>query len=132
MCVVFPTLCGWFLAYREHYVGGFCFWLTGNIMWVVFVFWLTGNIMWVVFVFWLTGNIMWVVFVFGFQYFQYFDCFWLTGNISRGDVLTTMPFGNNVDLINLQGRYLRQALEHAVSKYDKLNRAGAFLQVSGQ
>nr|XP_022291712.1 5'-nucleotidase-like [Crassostrea virginica] len=53
------------------------------------------------------------------------------GNISQGDVLTTMPFGNNVDLINLQGRYLRQALEHAVSKYDKLNRAGAFLQVSG-
>lgn len=53
------------------------------------------------------------------------------GNISRGDVLTTMPFRNNVDLINLQGKYLRQALEHSVQHYDKLNRAGAFLQVSG-
>lgn len=65
----------------------------------------------------------------GDQYVFFFDI--SIGNISRGDVLTTMPFGNNVDLINLQGKYLRQALEHSVERYDRLNRAGAFLQVSG-
>ena len=54
------------------------------------------------------------------------------GTITRGDVMTLMPFGNSVDIISIRGKYLRQALEHSVSRYDVTDRPGAFLQVSGK
>lgn len=53
------------------------------------------------------------------------------GNISKGDVLTTMPFGNMVDVITIKGKYIRAAFEHSVEFYDPIDRPGAFLQVSG-
>lgn len=57
--------------------------------------------------------------------------FVILGNISKGDVLTTMPFGNMVDVITIKGKYLRAAFEHSVEFYDPIDRPGAFLQVSG-
>ncbi|XP_052809054.1 snake venom 5'-nucleotidase-like [Mya arenaria] len=53
------------------------------------------------------------------------------GNISMGQVLTILPFGNQVDLIRLRGLHLRQAFEHSVAKYDPQDRPGAFFQMSG-
>ena len=49
-----------------------------------------------------------------------------------GDILVVQPFGNNVDIVNINGSTIRKVLEHAVAKYDKLNRRGEFLQVSGK
>ncbi|XP_033741400.1 snake venom 5'-nucleotidase-like [Pecten maximus] len=53
------------------------------------------------------------------------------GNITRGDLLTLMPFGNSVDVIDIKGKYLRQALEHSVENYDPIDKPGALLQMSG-
>lgn len=53
------------------------------------------------------------------------------GTITRGDLLTLMPFGNSVDVIDIKGKYLRQALEHSVENYDPVSKPGAFLQMSG-
>lgn len=62
-----------------------------------------------------------------------FDTFYVTsGNISKGDVLTTLPFGNTVDVITIKGKYIRQAFEHSVAHYDLVDSSGAFLQVSGK
>ncbi|KAH3736665.1 hypothetical protein DPMN_043238 [Dreissena polymorpha] len=53
------------------------------------------------------------------------------GDISMGQVLSVMPFGNNVDMIKLKGIHLRQAFEHSVANYDIHDRPGAFFQMSG-
>ncbi|XP_060065444.1 snake venom 5'-nucleotidase-like [Ylistrum balloti] len=53
------------------------------------------------------------------------------GNITRGDLLTLMPFGNSIDIIDIKGKYLRQALEHSVENYDPIDKPGALLQMSG-
>ncbi|OWF50209.1 5'-nucleotidase-like [Mizuhopecten yessoensis] len=53
------------------------------------------------------------------------------GNITRGELLTLMPFGNTVDVIDIKGKYLRQALEHSVENYSPIDKPGAFLQMSG-
>ena len=58
--------------------------------------------------------------------------FYFLGNISKGDVLTVMPFGNMVDAFTIKGKYLRLVLEHSVENYDPIDRPGAFLQVSGE
>jgi 5'-nucleotidase / UDP-sugar diphosphatase len=49
--------------------------------------------------------------------------------LTRKDVLTELPFGNVVVLIELSGTDLLSALEHGVSQVE--DRAGRFLQVSG-
>ncbi|KAK3097085.1 hypothetical protein FSP39_006245 [Pinctada imbricata] len=52
------------------------------------------------------------------------------GNITRGDILTVQPFGNNVDIITITGLTLKKMLEHSVAKYSNTDRPGAFLQMS--
>ncbi|MCM3574422.1 5'-nucleotidase C-terminal domain-containing protein [Mesobacillus subterraneus] len=51
------------------------------------------------------------------------------GDITLGEVLTTMPFGNTLGIMNLKGSEIKAALEHSVSQAPKEN--GAFLHVSG-
>ncbi|GIN64100.1 hypothetical protein J27TS8_40930 [Robertmurraya siralis] len=51
------------------------------------------------------------------------------GDITLGDVLTTMPFGNTLGIMNLTGAEIKEALEHSVKMAPEQN--GAFLQVSG-
>ncbi len=49
------------------------------------------------------------------------------GDITLGEVLTVLPFGNNLVTIDLTGEEILAALEHSVSAPG----AGAFMQVSG-
>lgn len=51
------------------------------------------------------------------------------GEITYGDVLTVMPFGNALAIMDLTGAEILEALEHSVSEAPKAS--GAFLQVSG-
>ncbi|MCA1032572.1 bifunctional 2',3'-cyclic-nucleotide 2'-phosphodiesterase/3'-nucleotidase [Bacillus timonensis] len=52
-----------------------------------------------------------------------------SGDISLGEVLTTMPFGNNLVTLDLSGAEVLAALENAVSEIEF--GAGRFAQVSG-
>lgn len=54
-----------------------------------------------------------------------------TGSVTTGDVITVMPFGNEVDMIKVKGSNLRQQLEYAVEDYDPVDQHGKFLQFSG-
>ncbi|MBT2570951.1 5'-nucleotidase C-terminal domain-containing protein [Planococcus sp. ISL-110] len=51
------------------------------------------------------------------------------GDITVGEVLTTMPFGNALAIMNLTGAELKAALEHSVRLFPAEN--GGFLQVAG-
>ncbi|WP_019416221.1 cell wall-binding repeat-containing protein [Paenisporosarcina sp. TG20] len=51
------------------------------------------------------------------------------GEITFGEVLTVMPFGNNLAIMELSGYDIYEALEHSVSQSPKAS--GAFLHVSG-
>lgn len=52
-----------------------------------------------------------------------------TGDITLGDILTVMPFANNLVTLELTGEELLEALENGVSKVEEGN--GRFLQVAG-
>lgn len=58
----------------------------------------------------------------------------ILGIITMEDVMTVLPFQNTVDLIEIAGKFLRQAFEFSVEDYDPsgLHIAGKFLQVSGR
>ena len=51
------------------------------------------------------------------------------GDITVGEVLTTMPFGNALAIMNLTGAELKTALEHSVRQFPAEN--GGFLHVAG-
>ncbi|HSI65818.1 MAG TPA: 5'-nucleotidase C-terminal domain-containing protein [Planococcus sp. (in: firmicutes)] len=51
------------------------------------------------------------------------------GDITIGEVLTTMPFGNSLAIMNLTGAELKTALEHSVKEFPK--ESGGFLHVAG-
>ncbi|MFC4403588.1 5'-nucleotidase C-terminal domain-containing protein [Gracilibacillus xinjiangensis] len=51
------------------------------------------------------------------------------GPITIGEILTVMPFGNTLAIMELKGSELKEALEHSVSQTP--NESGGFLQVSG-
>ncbi|MFD1031873.1 5'-nucleotidase C-terminal domain-containing protein [Metaplanococcus flavidus] len=51
------------------------------------------------------------------------------GDITMGEVLTVMPYGNALAIMNLTGAELLEALEHAVRNYPAEN--GGFLHVAG-
>lgn len=53
------------------------------------------------------------------------------GQIILGKLYEVQPFRNTIDTIQLQGRYLRQALEHSAASYNESYPDGGFLQVSG-
>ncbi|MGB5944995.1 cell wall-binding repeat-containing protein [Paenisporosarcina sp.] len=52
-----------------------------------------------------------------------------TGDITVGEVLTVMPFGNTLAIMELTGEDIYAALEHSVSQAPK--ESGAFLHVAG-
>ncbi|AQQ54242.1 bifunctional metallophosphatase/5'-nucleotidase [Planococcus lenghuensis] len=52
-----------------------------------------------------------------------------TGDITVGEVLTVMPFGNSLAIMELSGAEIIAALEHSVSAYPTTS--GGFLQVAG-
>lgn len=45
------------------------------------------------------------------------------------DILTVLPFGGTVDLVQIKGSTVKKAFEHAVHRYGSMS--GEFLQVSG-
>lgn len=55
-----------------------------------------------------------------------------SGNITRGEVLTSFPFGNSIVELSIEGAKLRSVLEGIVSKVSQLNGRAvtSFLQIS--
>ena len=53
----------------------------------------------------------------------------LAGPVSMGDVLETLPFGNAIATFELQGQYVKAALENGARLYPSAN--GGFAQVAG-
>lgn len=53
----------------------------------------------------------------------------ITGTVSMGDVLETLPFGNAIATFELEGTYVKEALENGARLYPSAN--GGFAQVSG-
>ncbi|RLQ86735.1 5'-nucleotidase C-terminal domain-containing protein [Planomicrobium sp. Y74] len=51
------------------------------------------------------------------------------GDITFGEVLTVMPFGNSLAIMDLTGAELKRALEHSVKEFPK--ESGGFLHVAG-
>lgn len=51
------------------------------------------------------------------------------GEITKGDILSTFPFGNTVRVLELTGKDVKLALEHGVKKYPELN--GGFPHLAG-
>lgn len=51
------------------------------------------------------------------------------GDITKGDVLTVLPFGNYVVTKNMSGKAIKEALEHGLTAYPET--AGGFPHVSG-
>ena len=51
------------------------------------------------------------------------------GPITVGEVLTVMPFGNALGILELKGSEIKAALEHSVAQFPKEN--GGFLHVAG-
>lgn len=51
------------------------------------------------------------------------------GDITLGEILTVMPFGNTLGILNLKGSEIKTALEHSVSEAPEAS--GGFLQVAG-
>nr|XP_057946130.1 5'-nucleotidase [Doryrhamphus excisus] len=51
------------------------------------------------------------------------------GTISMEEILTVLPFGATMDLIQIKGSTMKKAFEHSVHRYGDMH--GEFLQVSG-
>ncbi|XP_045916256.1 5'-nucleotidase [Micropterus dolomieu] len=51
------------------------------------------------------------------------------GSITMEDLISVLPFGGTIDLVQLKGSTLRKAFEHSVWRYGQSS--GEFLQVSG-
>jgi len=56
----------------------------------------------------------------------------LKGNITFGDLLSTMPFKNDVGKFTTTGSDIWTAFEHSVRRYSTTVSNGEFLQVSGK
>lgn len=55
----------------------------------------------------------------------------LPANITRGDLLTVMPFEGTMTKITINGTNIFKMLEHAVARYNTNRPLGQFLQLSG-
>ncbi|XP_033121084.1 5'-nucleotidase-like, partial [Anneissia japonica] len=51
--------------------------------------------------------------------------------ITIGDLNMVLPFGNTVDIVEIKGKYIREALEFSVYKYGTDYMGGEFLQMTG-
>lgn len=52
-------------------------------------------------------------------------------NITRGDIITVMPYSDTLCVLTMNGTILRQALEHSVEAWRTIDIPGQFLQYSG-
>nr|XP_034834351.1 uncharacterized protein LOC117990957 [Maniola hyperantus] len=52
-------------------------------------------------------------------------------NITRGDIITVMPYSDTLCLLTMNGTVLTQALEHSVEAWRTIDTPGQFLQYSG-
>ncbi|XP_045774953.1 uncharacterized protein LOC123873896 [Maniola jurtina] len=52
-------------------------------------------------------------------------------NITRGDIITVMPYSDTLCVLTMNGTVLRQALEHSVKAWRFIDTPGQFLQYSG-
>ena len=48
------------------------------------------------------------------------------------DVLGVLPFGNQIWLVSMKGKHIRDTLEYSVQGYSTVNMKGKFLQLTGQ
>ena len=53
------------------------------------------------------------------------------GDITKGEVLTVLPFQNTLSTFFISGATVKEALENAVAQYDDPDKDGRFAQVSG-
>ncbi len=53
----------------------------------------------------------------------------MAGEVTMGDILETLPFGNAIATFQLEGTYVKEALENGARRYPDEN--GGFAQVSG-
>ncbi|XP_070570251.1 5'-nucleotidase-like [Ptychodera flava] len=53
------------------------------------------------------------------------------GNVTVGDVMNVLPYGNTLDLLDLKGVHILEALEYSVAKYDGTTLLNSFLQTAG-
>ncbi|MEM9708196.1 MAG: bifunctional metallophosphatase/5'-nucleotidase [Pseudomonadota bacterium] len=53
------------------------------------------------------------------------------GEITKGEVLTVLPFQNTLSTFSITGETLKAALENAVKQYDDPDATGRFAQVAG-
>ncbi|EDV25256.1 uncharacterized protein TRIADDRAFT_57018 [Trichoplax adhaerens] len=53
------------------------------------------------------------------------------GAVTVGDILTVLPFRNSIDVLEIKGMFIRQALEVSVRDYSTISTPGRFLQMSG-
>ncbi|WP_413717694.1 bifunctional metallophosphatase/5'-nucleotidase [Silicimonas sp. MF1-12-2] len=53
------------------------------------------------------------------------------GDITKGEVLTVLPFQNTLSTFFIPGATVKEALENAVAQYDDPDKDGRFAQVSG-
>ncbi|XP_078133383.1 snake venom 5'-nucleotidase-like [Sander vitreus] len=51
------------------------------------------------------------------------------GSITMEEILTVLPFGGTIDLIQIKGSTVKKAFEHSIHRYGSMS--GEFLQVSG-
>ncbi|XP_026495888.2 uncharacterized protein LOC113400519 [Vanessa tameamea] len=51
--------------------------------------------------------------------------------VTRGDMVTVIPFSDTLCIMTMNGTILRQALEHSVAAWRKIDTPGQFLQYSG-
>ncbi|CAG9564828.1 unnamed protein product [Danaus chrysippus] len=52
-------------------------------------------------------------------------------NITKGDLITVIPFSDSLCIITMNGTILKEALEHSVASWRLLDAPGQFLQMSG-
>ncbi|KAJ8023875.1 5'-nucleotidase [Holothuria leucospilota] len=53
------------------------------------------------------------------------------GLITKSNILRVLPYANTVDMVELKGRHILEAMERSVEKFDTLLLPGFFLQHSG-
>ncbi|XP_060804761.1 uncharacterized protein LOC106143339 [Amyelois transitella] len=51
--------------------------------------------------------------------------------MTRGDWITVLPFSDLLTIVTMNGKILKQALEHSVSTWREIDSTGQFLQISG-
>lgn len=56
----------------------------------------------------------------------------ILGNITFGDLLSSLPFQDDIGIITTKGSDIWEAFEYSVRRYSKTVANGEFLQVSGK